>query len=84
LRTEESKSPCGGGPASVFSSDSSVKRRLAARRHLRRQDPQRRQAHGVARGATAEVRAGHQPQDRQGARAGDTPSLLLLADEVIQ
>src|SRR5216683_780144 len=37
-------------------------------RHLRRKDPQRRQAGRSAGRATDQVRAGHQSQDRQGAR----------------
>ena len=35
--------------------------------------PQRRQAGGPAGGAAHEIRAGHQPQDRRGARAHDPP-----------
>ena len=38
---------------------------------------QGRQAGGPARGAAHEVRAGHQPQDRQGARDHDTPDAPL-------
>ena len=37
-----------------------------ARGHLRAQDPERCQARGPAGGAAHQVRAGHQPQDRQG------------------
>jgi putative tryptophan/tyrosine transport system substrate-binding protein len=44
-------------------------------RHLRREDPQRRQAGRLAGPAADDIRAGRQPQDRQGARprrpAGD-------------
>ena len=46
-------------------------RAVAARRDLRRQDPEGRQARRPARGAAHQVRAGHQPQDRQGARPDD-------------
>ena len=41
------------------------------RRLLRRQDPQGRQARRSARRAADQVRAGHQPQDRQGPRPDD-------------
>ena len=44
---------------------------VSARRHLRRQDPQGRQARRPARRAAHQVRAGHQPQDRQGPRPHD-------------
>src|SRR5262249_44593171 len=41
---------------------------VPARSRLRRQDPPRREAGGPGRGATRAVRAGHQPQNRQGDR----------------
>ena len=44
---------------------------LAPRRRLRRQDPEGRQAWRPADRAADEVRAGHQPQDRQGPRPDD-------------
>ena len=43
----------------------------SARRDLRRQDPQGRQARRPARRAAHQVRAGHQPQDREGPRPHD-------------
>jgi hypothetical protein len=40
---------------------------------------------GRSPGAVADqVRNGREPQDRQGARPCDTPSILLRADEVIE
>src|SRR5882672_4425862 len=42
------------------------------RRHIRGQDPEGRQAGRPARRAADEVRADHQPQDRQGPRADDS------------
>src|SRR5262249_36078053 len=44
-------------------------RQFSASGHLCGQDPQGRQARRPARGAANQVRAGHQPQDGQGARA---------------
>ena len=41
---------------------------LSPGRHLRRKDPQGRQARRSAGPAADQIRAGHQPQDRQGAR----------------
>jgi len=47
------------------------RRELSRRRGLRGQDSQGREARRSSRGAAHEVRAGHQPQDRQGPRADD-------------
>jgi hypothetical protein len=46
--------------------------KLPARRHLRRQDLQGRQAFGPARRAAHQVRAGHQSANRAGARRDDS------------
>src|SRR6185503_5563184 len=46
-------------------------RAATASRGLRRQDPPGRPTCGPARGAAYQVRAGHQPQDGQGARPDD-------------
>src|SRR6266700_1329841 len=54
------------------------RRRFPTRRRLRRQDPQGIQASGPARGAAHKVRACHQSQDRQGARADD-PAVAAAA-----
>src|SRR5262249_54198694 len=45
---------------------------------LRRQDPARGQSGRSSRGAADEVRAGHQPQDRQGSRIDD-PAIAAAA-----
>jgi hypothetical protein len=42
------------------------------------------QSLGDARGAGREIRAGHQPEDRQGANLKIPPSVLERADEKIQ
>src|SRR5207249_1606358 len=47
-------------------------------RCLRRQDPQRRQAGRSSRRAADQVRAGHQPEDREGPRIDD-PALAAAA-----
>src|SRR5262249_26260028 len=44
---------------------------IPARRHVRGQDLEGKKAGRLARRATDEVRAGHQPQGRQSARADD-------------
>ena len=49
-----------------------------------RQDSARCQARRSARRAAHQVRAAHQPQDREGARPHHPPSVLARADEVIQ
>src|SRR5262245_21029672 len=54
------------------SGDASKKRIAPARRHLRRQDLERRQAQRPASGAAHQVRAGDQSQDRQGAGLNDS------------
>ena len=55
----------------LMSYGADLRRPLPARRHLRRQDPQGRQARRYSHRAAHEVRAGHQPQDRQGPRPDD-------------
>src|SRR4030095_4263759 len=55
----------GGGRSHILWAEHS--RQPSAGRHICGQDPQRRQAQRTARGATHEVRASDQPQDRQGA-----------------
>ena len=65
----------GGGPHELWPGHY---RGMAARRDLRRQDPQGRKAGRNADRTAHEVRAGHQPQDRQGARADD-PSIAARA-----
>ena len=57
----------------------------ATRRHLCRQDPQRRQAGGSARGAADEVRAGDQSQKQQSRLVLTIPpNMLARADRVIK
>ena len=53
-------------------------------RRLCRSNSQGRQAGRPAGHAADQVRAGHQPQDRQGARPHGPDKLLALADEVIE
>src|SRR2546430_5837980 len=51
---------------------------MATRRRLRRQDPQGGQARRPPRRAANQVRARHQPQDRQGSQADD-PAIASAA-----
>src|SRR5215813_6033278 len=53
-------------------------RHVPARPHLRGQDPQGRETRRPARRATDEVRAGHQPQNREGTRP-DHPTVAVGA-----
>src|SRR5262249_30039033 len=46
-------------------------RNVSARSHLRRQDPAGREGGGSTGRAADQIRAGHQPQDRQGSRPDD-------------
>jgi putative ABC transport system substrate-binding protein len=52
--------------------------------HVRRQALEGREARRPSRRAAHQVRAGDQPQDRQGPRPHKPPSLLARADQVIE
>ena len=56
----------------------------AAHGPLRRQDSQRRQGRRPSSRTADQVRAGHQPQDREGTRPRRAAALLVRADEVIE
>ena len=61
-----------------------TRRSVPSRGRLCRPHPEGREAGRVAGAGPNQVRAGDQPQDRQGARPRNSASLLARADEVIE
>ena len=76
------KRTCGSRRAHVLRHE--LTGHVAARRHLRGQDLERRQARRFASGAADEVRAGHQSQNRKADRPDDSAEVLVRADKVIK